>query len=109
MENTAIENTATSNKELFFGRLGQEPDLKKTKTNKMICKLSVAVKNISGGVDWKNVAVWGRQAEICEAQLRKGSEVFVRGRNKISEYTNKDGEIKQYSEINADLLGFTNI
>ena len=100
----------TINYDVFYGRLGKKPELKYTIGPKAICTLSVAVsKKDSEKPDWRKVTVWGRQAEICSVQLDKGSEIFVQGQNKKHEYTDKLGEKRFYEEVNARLIGFSNI
>ena len=96
--------------EVFMGRLGKEPELKYTPKGQPVCLLSVAVRKGEGDeVDWRNVVVWDRQAEICNIQLRKGSEIFVQGRARRREFTTDLGVRKIYEEINARRVGFTNI
>ena len=96
--------------EVFIGRLGKDPELKYTTGGKAICRLSVAVnKYDSKEAIWRQVIVWERQAEICSVQLKKGYEVFVQGQSQIKEFTNKNGELRKYEEVNARLVGFTNI
>jgi single-strand DNA-binding protein len=95
--------------QLFIGRLGRNPELKYTPKGKPVCYLSVAVNKEEDQVDWKKVVVWERQAELCSVQLKKGSEVFVYGKGKLESYINKTGEEKQYEEVNARLVGFSNI
>jgi single-strand DNA-binding protein len=42
------------------------------------------------------VVVFGRQAEIAQQYLRKGSEAYIEGRLRTRKYTGKDG-IERYS------------
>ena len=96
--------------ETFMGRLGRDPELKYTPTGKAVCYLSVAVKSTEKDIpNWKRVIVWERQAEICSVQLKKGGEIFVQGRNERKEFTDKQGQKKGYEEVNARLVGFTNL
>lgn len=98
------------NVELFVGRLGKEPDLRYTKTKKAVCHLSVATTDERGRETvWNRVVVWGKQAELCSLYLKKGKEVFVKGYKEIKEFTTDSGEIKEYHEINATLIGFSNL
>ena len=97
-----MENT----NELFIGRLGVNPELKYTKTQKAVCHLSVAQK-IKGQErpKWRKVIVWGKQAEQCNLYLKKGAEVVVQGQKVINEYKSKDGDLKQYEEVIARFVG----
>jgi single-strand DNA-binding protein len=100
----------TNNTEIFVGRLGKEPDLRYTKTQKAVCHLSVATTNEEEKkTTWNKVVVWGKQAELCSLYLKKGKEVFVKGYREFKEFTTDDGEIKKYQEITANLIGFPNV
>ncbi|MBT3236870.1 MAG: single-stranded DNA-binding protein [Bdellovibrionales bacterium] len=96
--------------ELFMGRLGKNPDLRYTKKKEPVCYLSVAVnKDNSEKPDWKRVLVWGKQAEICNLKLTKGKEIFVQGRTNIREYQDDEGNKRSITEVNARLVGFSNL
>ncbi len=100
----------TNNMQLFVGRLGKEPELRYTKDQKAVCQLSVATTNEEEKKTiWNRVIVWGKQAELCNLYLKKGKEVFVQGYRELKEFTTNDGEIKQYEEITANLIGFPNL
>ncbi|MCT4641237.1 MAG: single-stranded DNA-binding protein [Bacteriovoracaceae bacterium] len=98
-------------KEAFFvGKLGKNPELKYTKTQKAVCYLSVAVNDKkTNQTRWEKVKVWEKQAELANLYLKKGSDVFVQGRiNKVS-FVGTDGKTKSYNEVNASLIGFSNL
>jgi len=96
--------------DLFFGRLGRNPDLRYTPSQKAVCYLSIAVnKPGEERPDWKRVVVWGKQAELCSVQLKKGSELFVQGQNQEREFEDKEGNLRKINEVNARLVGFSNL
>lgn len=96
--------------EIFVGKLGKDPELKYTRTQKAICYLSIAVKDFgSEETNWKKVKVWEKQAELAKLYLKKGSDVFVQGRISRREFTGDDGIPKSYEEVNANLIGFSNM
>lgn len=96
------------NRIFIYGRLGQKPELRYTAKREAVCSFSVA-ENIPGSETpkWHKVVVWGRQAELCSAQLDKGAEVFARGRNVECEFKTKDGNLKKYTELRADQVGIS--
>jgi single-strand DNA-binding protein len=74
------------NRIVIVGRLGQEPEVKQSKSGSAWCSLSVATnrarKEGEGWVeetDWHDVRVFGDDAERCQKRLRKGSVVAVDG------------------------------
>lgn len=88
----------------FIGKLGKAPELKFMQDGKGVCKFSLAIgsqwKNKNGekqeSVEWVNIVVFDKLAEICAEYLVKGSSVFISGKIKTSKYTDKQG-IERYS------------
>jgi single-strand DNA-binding protein len=72
---------------ILVGSLGQDPSLKFTQSGDPVCSFSVATSrkytNKAGEkVDetlWFRVTAWGKQAEVCQQYLKKGSKVLVEG------------------------------
>jgi len=103
--------------ETFLGRLGKDPEFAyaQTKTKEKpipVCNLSVAINHKQGeqeSTEWVKVKVWEKQAELCKAQLKKGNQIFVNGNREYKQFTNKEGKQVSYSEVNANLIGFSNI
>ena len=98
-------NMASVNKVILLGRLGRDPEVRyASEGGTAICRLAVATSryykdrdgNRKEETEWHNVAIFGRQAEVAQQYLRKGSEVFVEGRLRTRKYTGKDG-IERYS------------
>lgn len=94
---------------MIIGRLGQDPDLRHTKSNKAVCNLSVATSSRykdsnnewQEETEWHRITVWGSQAENCDKYLQKGSQVFVEGNIKTREWEDKDGNKRYTTEIHA--------
>lgn len=97
MENKKIE--------LLNGRLGNEPSLAYTKKGLPICELSLAVKGEKNSTIWRKIVAFGKLAEQCKVHLKKGQEVFVQGPVFLKSYVNKEGQQKEYFELNADSIG----
>ncbi len=97
-----------SNRILLYGHLGQKPELRYTSKREAVCSFSVA-ENIPGSEapKWHKVVVWGRQAEQCSVLLKNGAHIFTRGRNVECEFRTKDGEVKKYTELRADVIGIS--
>ncbi|MBD65963.1 MAG: hypothetical protein CME62_12200 [Halobacteriovoraceae bacterium] len=101
----------SAKKILFIGRLGKNPELKYTPKQTPVCYLSIAVNNEKDDkAEWNRVVVWGKQAELANQYLKKGNEVFVQGRKELKFYEcKKGGGMKSYEEVNARLIGFSNL
>ena len=95
-----------------LGTLGKDPELKfiQGKNGQFaVTEFSIADsqrenKNgewADGLTVWYKVSILGKDAEIAIDQLNKGMRVRVSGTLKITEYTAKDGTVKQSFEIKA--------
>lgn len=106
----------TLNKVMLVGRLGADPQIKTTTSGKMHASFNMATVNVwkdkagekQERTDWHRVTAWGRQAEIAGEYLKKGSYVYVEGRQQTRSYDDADGIKKFITEIvveNFQMLG----
>lgn len=73
---------------IIVGNLGRDPEMRYTPSGQAVTNFSVASNRqytASNGEQvketiWFRVSAWGRQAEICNQYLRKGSKVLIEGR-----------------------------
>jgi single-strand DNA-binding protein len=102
------------NKITIVGYLGRDPELRYTPQGTAVCKLSVATtekrKNVAGEMEeyttWFRVTAWGRQAELSNEYLTKGRQVYIEGRLRLEEYTDRDGNPRVSPEVNATDIQF---
>ena len=96
-----------SNSVRLIGRLGQNPELKKTENGKKVLRFSLATdesyKNAEGQkvteTTWHNIVAWNGLAELLEKYLKKGSRIALEGRIVYRSYEDKKGETKYITEI----------
>ena len=72
------------NKVQLIGYLGKDPESRTTPTGKTVASFSVAVtrrwrvgSETKEATDWFNVETWGRQADLSQKYLKKGSLVYI--------------------------------
>jgi single-strand DNA-binding protein len=102
------------NKIIIVGFLGRAPELKYISEGTAVCTLSVATtekrKDRSGEVVdhtiWFRVSVWGRQAELANEYLAKGRQVYIEGRLRLEEYTDREGNPRVSPTVNATDIQF---
>ena len=102
------------NKITIVGYLGKDPELRYTPQGTAVCKLSVATterrKNASGQsiehTTWFRVTVWGRQGELANEYLAKGRQVYLEGRLRLEEYTDREGQQRISPEVTATDIQF---
>lgn len=88
---------------IHTGRLGADPEIRKTNSGKSVVNASVAVyagKDVSGNIltDWYRWTVWGDQADRFAAKARKGDAVMMKGRSTVKTYQ-KDGQDVKVTEF----------
>lgn len=94
------------NKIIIVGNLGRDPELKYTPQGQQVCEFSLASseKHKSNGetkeeTTWFKVSLWGKQAEVAAQYLAKGREVYVEGRLRTREWTDKEGRQRTSLEV----------
>lgn len=98
------------NEVTIVGNLGADPELRFTANKIAICNMRVATsykpKDGQAKTEWHRVAVWREQAANCAKYLKKGGQVYVRGRLETREYTTQAGEKRFATEIVAEKIVF---
>ena len=57
-------------------------------------------------VTWFRVTLWGRQAETASQYLTKGKPVYIEGRLRVEEWTDRDGKPRHTLEVHATDMQF---
>jgi single-strand DNA-binding protein len=102
------------NKAIIYGNLTREPELKSLPSGAQVCEFGVATNRVwkdkngarQESVDYHNIVVFGRQAELIKQYLHKGSGVFLEGRIQTRSWDAQDGTKKYRTEIVADKIQF---
>lgn len=87
------------NKVILIGRLGKDPETRFMPNGDAVCNFSVATseswKDQNGQrqerVEWHNITMYRRLAEIAGQYLKKGSQVYLEGKIQTRKYEGKDG------------------
>jgi single-strand DNA-binding protein len=104
------------NKVQLIGHLGANPEIKTMDGGRKLARISIATSetytNAKGekvtDTQWHNVIAWGTTAEIAEKIFTKGMEVLIDGKLVNRSYTDKDGNKKYVTEVQAnELLAFS--
>ncbi|HEY2819457.1 MAG TPA: single-stranded DNA-binding protein [Candidatus Acidoferrum sp.] len=97
------------NKVILVGRLGRDPETRYTGGGQAVANFSIATdetyKDKNGErqkrTEWHKIVVWGKQAEIAQQYLKKGSLIFIEGRIQSREWQDKEGQKRTSFEIVA--------
>ena len=102
------------NKIILVGNLGRDPELRYTPQGTPVCSFTVATnekrKDKAGETQdvttWFRVTLWGRQAETASQYLTKGRPIYVEGRLRLEEWTDRDGKQRFTLEVHATDMQF---
>ncbi len=102
------------NKIILVGNLGRDPELRYTPQGSAVCSFSMATnekrRDKSGEFQnvatWFRVTLWGNQAEVASKYLTKGKQVYIEGRLRMEEYTDREGAIQKTLEVNGTDMQF---
>lgn len=99
------------NKIFLIGNVGQIAQIRQVGDSK-VAQFTLATSESRKGKDgnliqeteWHNISVWGKQAEVVEKYVEKGTQLYIEGRIKTEKYTAKDGTEKYMTRIIASAL-----
>ncbi len=100
------------NKVFILGRLTSDPQLRSIPSGTQVATFGVATNRVwndkSGNrqeqVEYHNIVVWGRQAEVAGQFLKKGSVVLIEGRLQTRSWQDKQGQNRKTTEIISERL-----
>jgi len=99
------------NKVMIIGRLTRDPELRATPSGAQVCNIGLATNFVYTNqqtnqkveqVEYHNVVMWRKLAEIAAQYLKKGRRVYIEGRLQTRSWDGQDGQKKSRTEIVAD-------
>lgn len=102
------------NKVFIIGNLTSDVRLNNTPSGKSVANFGVATNrvwvNTNGEkqqeVEFHNIVVWGKMAELCNQYLAKGRLVFVEGRIRTRSWVDANEQKRTKTEIIAENISF---
>jgi single-strand DNA-binding protein len=100
------------NKVLLLGNLGKDPEVATLDGNIKVAKFSLATtegyKDDKGQThtqtEWHSIVLWRGLAELAEKYLKKGSTVYIEGKNRTRSYEDKQGVKRYVTEVVGEEL-----
>ena len=104
---------ANLNKVMLIGNLTRDPEVKHTPKGTLVAEFGLAINRV-----WYNdqnqkqeettfveVTLWGRQAEVAQQYLAKGSQAFIEGRLQLDTWDDKTtGQKRSKMRVVGDML-----
>lgn len=105
LNNQAMDSLRNSVR--LIGHLGDNPKMRKMDSEKAVANFSIATNenyrdhdgNKKSETTWHKLVAWGKQAEVAEKYLKKGTEVAIEGKLTNHSYEDKNGETHFVTEI----------
>lgn len=92
----------------LVGNLATDVELKALADNRQVASFVLAVDrpNRDGGADFVRIAVWERQAELCNRFLARGRRVALDGRLRSRSWEDANGQRRSALEVVANRVEF---
>ena len=98
------------NRVTLIGNLGKDPETRTMENGTKFTRCSIATNerftSKTGDkvtrTEWHHVIMWRGLADIGEKLLKKGSLIYLEGKLRNSSYTDKEGNIKYVTDIEAE-------
>ena len=95
---------------ILIGNLGKDPEIRSLEGGVKVANFSLATTESYKGkngekveqTEWHNIVLWRGLAEVAESYLKKGNSIFIEGKIKTRDWTDKDGNKRYTTEIVAD-------
>jgi single-strand DNA-binding protein len=106
---------ASMNKVFLMGNLTRDPELRYLPSGAAVCEFGLAVNRrytLADGqtreeTTFLDIVVWGKQAEHCNRNLKKGSGAFIEGRLKTEQWKDREtGQNRSRLRIEANNVQF---
>ncbi len=97
----------TINRVELLGRVGADPELRRTQNGMAVVQLRLATDRRSrdesgeSQTDWHTVVCWDKQAEAVAQYVRTGEKLYVAGRLNHQSWETDQGERRSRTEVHA--------
>ena len=98
------------NKVILIGNLGSDPEVRYLDGGSVIARFNIATSesytNKSGEkieqTEWHRIELWNALAKVAEVDLRKGNLIYVEGKIRTENWTDKEGQARTSISILAN-------
>lgn len=101
------------NKAILIGNAGKDPEIRYF-DGKPIASFSLATTErgyttasgtaIPEKTEWHNIVMWGKNAELAEKYIRKGSKLYIEGKIRTRVWEDRNAIKRSVTEIYADVF-----
>ncbi|MHC5780299.1 single-stranded DNA-binding protein [Aliivibrio fischeri] len=104
------------NKVILLGHLGQDPEIRYNNSGKIIASFTLATgeywrdketREQRESTEWHKVVVFGKLGEIIKDKAKKGTQIYLEGKNKTTKWKDENG--KDHSTTEVVVEGFNGV
>lgn len=101
------------NKVILVGNVGMDPEVRTLETGAKVARVRLATterlfdrqsNSTKEHTEWHTVTLWRGLADVVDRFVRKGSQIYIEGRLRTREWTDKDGNKRYTTEVLADAM-----
>lgn len=97
------------NKVILIGCVGKDPEIRYPQKDFPVAYFSLATNEHMGAgkteiTEWHNIVFTGMNAEFAQKYIRKGTRLYVEGKLRTREYTDKFNIVRRRTEVYADVF-----
>ncbi len=101
------------NKVILVGNMGKDPEVRHLEGGSTVASFSLATSDTYTDkrtneritqTEWHNIVAWRKTAEFVEKYLSKGRQVYIEGKLRTRNWTDKEGTTRYTTEIVADII-----
>ncbi len=101
------------NKVILVGNVGVDPEIRTLDSGIKVARVRLATgerfrdkqtQEIKEHTEWHTITLWRNMADVVDKYVRKGSQIYVEGRLRTNEWTDKEGNKRYSTEVVADDL-----
>jgi len=102
------------NKVILVGHAGKDPEVRYLENNRVVATFSLATHEVGRDkagnrlehTEWHSIELWDELARIAEKYVRKGKLLYLEGKIRTTNWTDKDGQKKTNRFIRGTVLTF---
>ena len=102
------------NKVILLGNVGKDPEVRYPQPGQAVASFTLATNErgyttgqgvqVPERTEWHNIVVWGKNAEIAERYIRKGSPLYIEGKLRTRVWEDRNQIKRTVTEIYADVV-----
>ncbi len=101
------------NKVILIGNVGVDPEVRTLESGTKVARVRLATtermfdrqaNETKEHTEWHTITLWRGLADVVDRYVRKGSQIYVEGRLRTREWTDRENNKRYSTEILADVM-----